>query len=136
MRKRSAYRPRACGLPLVFGLTKEMRNDLQLMPMLQLDAFREGRGSEDGAYMLASAVNVGAVLSRTQHADIQAFMSNGLDAVQGIFERAAASGRWGVSGDEYQAISAALRLSAELSDACPRRDLAEAIKTVFQEVGR
>lgn len=42
MRKRSAYRPRACGLPLVFGLTKEMRNDLQLMPMLQLDAFREG----------------------------------------------------------------------------------------------
>lgn len=136
MRKKSRYRPRACGLPLVFGLTEEMRNDLQLMPMLQLDAFREGRGSEDGAYMLPSAVNVGAVLSRTQHEDVQAFMSKGLDAVQGIFERAAASGRWGVSGDEYQAISAALRLSAELADACPRRTVAAAIKTVFQEAGR
>jgi hypothetical protein len=136
MRKRSSYRPRACGLPLVFGLTEEMRNDLQLMPMLQLDAFREGRGNEDGAYTVAGAVNVAAVLSRTQHADIQAFMSKGLDAVQGVFERAATSGRWGVSGDEYQAISAALRLGAELADACPRRTVAAAIKTVFQEAGR
>ncbi len=58
MRKRSSYRPRASGLPLVFALSQSMKTDLQLTPLGTLEGFKEGTGTEHGAHTLAAAVNL------------------------------------------------------------------------------
>ncbi|MGA3803712.1 hypothetical protein ACI2VC_06885 [Ralstonia nicotianae] len=130
MRKRSAYRPRASGLPLVFALSQSMKTDLQLTPLGTLEGFKEGTGTEHGAHTLA------AVLSRDLTDHEKRIAAEGLEAVRGVFKRGNAAGKWGCSGDEYRAIGAALALGAELADSTNRRTVAAAIKTVFQEAGR
>ena len=136
MRKRSSYRPRACGLPLGFGLSQEMKTDLQLTPLGTLEGFKEGTGTERGAHTLAAAVNLAAVLSRELTDHEKRIAAEGLEAIRGVFKRGNAAGKWGCSGDEYRAIGAALALGAELADSANRRTVAAAIKTVFQEAGR
>lgn len=136
MRKRSAYRPRASGLPLVFGLSQSMKTDLQLTPLGILEGFKEGTAKEEGAHTLAAAVNLAAVLSRDLSDHEKRIAAEGLAAVRSIFRRGNDSGKWGCSGDEYRAIGAALAMGAELADSSRRREVAAAIKTVFQEAGR
>ena len=136
MRKRSSYRPRACGLPMVFGMSQSMKNDLQLTPLGTLEGFKEGTGTEHGAHTLAAAVNLAAVLSRDLTDHEKRIAAEGLEAVRGIFRRGNSAGKWGCSGDEYRAIGAALALGAELADSTNRRTVAAAIKTVLQEAGR
>jgi len=136
MRKRSSYRPRACGLPLVFGLSQEMKTDLQLTPLGTLEGFKEGTGTERGAHTLTAAVDVVAVLARGMTDREKKIAAEGLEAVRGIFRRGNETGKWGCSGDEYRAIGFALSLLAEMTDNGRRRDVAAAIKTVFQEAGR
>lgn len=133
MRKRSSRKIRATGLPVIFGLSQSMKNDLALTPLGTLEGFREGTGSEEGAYTLAAAVNLSAVLSREQSAEVRAVASAGLDAIQGVFERGNRTGLWGCSGDQYKAIGAALAIGADMADANTRRDVAKAIKTVLKE---
>ncbi|MFX3545048.1 hypothetical protein [Ralstonia mannitolilytica] len=136
MRKRSSYRPRASGLPLVFGLSQSMKTDLHLTPLGILEGFKEGTAKEEGAHTLAAAVNLAAVLSRELTDHEKRIAAEGLEAVRGVFKRGNDSGKWGCSGDEYRAIGAALALGAELADGSRRREVAAAIKTVLREAGR
>lgn len=135
-RKRSAYRPKYApgALPVAFAMTEKMRTDLQLTPMGVLEAFREGTGNERAWHTLASAVNLAAVMSRTQPRDVQIEIEAGMEALLSIHRRAQASGKWGCSGDEYRALHLTLVLGADMQDGSSRRDVAKAIKTVFREM--
>lgn len=133
MRKRSSYRPKRSGIPLVFALSQSMKNDLQLTPLGTLEGFREGTGTEAGAHTLAAAVNLAAVLSREQPEEVQVVASAGLDAIVAIFKRGNETGKWGCSGNEYRAVGTALALGSDLADSSRRREVAVAIQTVLKE---
>jgi hypothetical protein len=107
--------------------------NLQLPPHTVLDAFRRGVGDEPGWHTLACALNLGAVLARQQPAEAQAVMSRALEAIVEVRARAAASGRWGVSGDEFRAIGEALTLSNEIQDISTRREIRDALNVVLAE---
>ena len=130
---RKAYKPKYAAIPISIGLSAEMQTNLKLPPHMILDAFTHGRGDESGAHTLIAAVNLGAVLSRTQSTDAQAVMESGLVAVQSVKDRGERGGKWGVTGDEYKAIAAALVLSDDMQMISTRRDLREAVRAVYRE---
>jgi len=132
---RKRYRPRKLipgYLPMTFSLPKAAMTNLQLPPHTVLDAFRRGAGDEPGWHTLACAVNIGAVLARTQPNEAQAVMSAALDAIREVQRRGVESGRWGVSGDEFRAIGEALTLSNEIQDISTRREIRDAINVVLE----
>lgn len=133
MRKHTKRKHRPTGSPLTFALSQKMKTDLQLTPLGTLEGFKEGTGTEEGAHTLAATVNLAAVLSRSQPEEIQQIARSGLLAVQGIFDRYKATHQWGVSGDEYRRIGEAIAIGFEMCDATTRRNVASAIKTVFDE---
>lgn len=135
MRKKSSRTPRPCGIPTIFGMTKAMVNDLQIIPLGILEAFREGTGTEQGWSTLAAAVNVAAVLSRKQPREVQLHIEDGMEALLAIQKRGSERGMWGCSGDEYKAIRLALILGADMQDSkvSTRKEVGQAIVTVLRE---
>ena len=133
MRKRNTRKIRHVGLPLVYGLTRQMRTDLDLTPLGTLEAFREGTAGDEAAHTLAAAVDLAAVLARDYTDEVQVVAYAGLKAVEGIFQREKETGRWGCSGDEYKAVREALILSSDLQGSTTRRDVAKAINQVLRE---
>lgn len=135
MRKRSAYRPKyqPGTLPVTFGLTRGMKTDLQITPLGTLEAFLEGTGTENGAHTLAAAVNLAAVMARSQPLDVQGEVGGGLVAMRAVFARGDETGKWGVTGDEYRAIRLALILGADMQDGSTRRAVSTAIQTTLME---
>jgi hypothetical protein len=133
---RKPYRPRAvAALPMSFALPASSRVDLQLPPHMILDAFRTGTGDEPGWHTLAAALNIGAVLSRSQPEEVQSAISQALDAIVEVKQRGDETGRWGLSGDQYRIIGAALTLSNEIQDVSTRREIRDAIDIVLKTAG-
>lgn len=130
---RKPYRAKTLpALPIRFGLSAEAKTALVLPAHVILDAFRRGHGDESGAHTLAACVNLGAVLSRRHSNEAQQIMQAGVDAVAAIMARGI-HGRWGVSGDELQALAAALTLSDDMQAIETRHSLREAIRIVYAE---
>jgi len=133
MRKRTHRKIRNVGLPLVFGLTQQMRTDLDLTPLGTLESFKEGTAGPEAAHTLAAAVDLAAVLAREYTDEVQRIAYAALQAIRAIFWREEQTSRWGCSGDEYKAIREALLLSGDLQDKTTRRGVAKAIKQVLAE---
>jgi hypothetical protein len=131
---RKKYKPRPALLrPMIYGLPKEEMTNLQLPPHVTLDAFRRGQGDEPGLHTLIVAVNLGAVLSRAQPADVQSIMSRALDAIVEVKKRGETTGHWGLSGDQFRDIGVALSLSNDLQEASTRREVRAALHIVMKE---
>lgn len=130
--KRIVIRTTETALPMVFGLPKEAKTDLQLLPHMVLEAFRCGCGSEEGAHTLAAAVNLGSVLARTESSEVQAEFALALDAMHRVMERGKA-GKWGVSGDDLRLIGQALTLSGDMQSQRTKREVCDAICTTYKE---
>jgi hypothetical protein len=130
---RKAYKPKGIpgALPVVFGIDPAARTELGLQPYLCIEAFKAGAGTEQHAYSLVSAINIGAVLAE-DHPENQAAMLGGLDAIRSVVARGSA-GRWGLSGDELNAISNAIARGDEMQQASTRRVLREAVHRVYRE---
>lgn len=135
MRKHSHRKPRATGLPLIFALSSKMKTDLQITPLGMLEAFREGSANEEVWHTVAAAVNLAAVLSRKQPQEVQEHCNAGLNALRSVSERAKRTGRYGCSGDEYQALRLSLILGADMQEATTRREVALAINQTLREAG-
>lgn len=128
---RKAYRPRpALTLPITYALPDSNRTDLQLPPHIILDGFVDGTGTESGCHTLIAAINVGAVLARTEDDETQGILSRALDAIQGVKDRGEDTGRWGMSGDQYRAIAGGLALTSDMQDRKTRREVRDAIDEV------
>lgn len=133
---RKAYRgPKyATGaLPIKFGLSQEAKTNLRLPPHLILEAYKTGKGDEQGAHTLAACVNIGVVLARKQTQEAQQVMSAALEAMHKVMDRGNQTGKWGMSGDEMKAIGESLNLTDDMQDCVTREDMREVIKTVYQE---
>jgi hypothetical protein len=135
MRKACRRKIRGTGLPTIYGLTEEMRNDLQIIPLGILESFREGNGNEVNWHTLAAAINVGAVLARKQGPEVCEVVETGMKALMALKTRGNGIGKWILTGDEYRAIRSALLMATDLQDASvsTRRDIAEAIRTTLRE---
>ncbi len=130
---RKQYRAKYPAIPITIGLSSEQQTNLRLPPHMILDAFINGAGTEEGAHTLIAAVNLGAVLSRDYHFKVQDAINPGLVAVQSVKDRGERNGKWGVTGDEYKAIAAALTLSDDMQDITTRKGLREAVRSVYKE---
>ena len=127
---RKAYRPKIQpAIPIVFGLQSDKKTDLRLPYHLSLEALRTGHGTSDDAHTIFSALLVARELA---HKFNGADLNDALDAIAAVKERGDA-GKWGVSGDQFKAISAALVLFDEMQDASTRREVREAIQKVWRE---
>lgn len=135
MRKHSNRKPRTTGLPMIFGLSEKMKTDLQITPLGTLESFREGTATEEGWHTIAAAVNLAAILSRKQPQEVQDECNAGLNALRSIAEREQRTGKYGCSGDEYQALRLALILGADMQEAMTRREVAQAINQTLREAG-
>jgi hypothetical protein len=131
---RKKYKPRPALLrPITYALPKEAMTNLQLPPHVILDAFMRGQGDEPGWHTLTCALNLGAVLSRAQPAEAQAVMSRALDAIVEVKKRGIETGNWGMSGDQYRDIGAALSLSNDMQEASTRREVRDALRIVMRD---
>ena len=119
-------------LPITMGITAEMKTELQLPPHLILEAFKNGAGTEEGAHTLAAAVNLGAVMARTQPQEVRDVMEAALHAMHAVMRRGQGN-VWGMSGPEMTAIGEGLALANDMQDISTRRDLRNAIATVYRE---
>jgi len=127
---RKKYKPRfAPAIPIVFGLASEKKTDLRLPYHLSLEALRTGHGTADDAHTILSSLLVARELAAKFNG---ADLNDALEAIAAVKERGDA-GRWGVSGDQFKAISAALVLFDEMQDASTRREVRGAIQKVWRE---
>lgn len=131
---RKAYKQKVhAALPIVFGLASEKKTDLRLPYHLSLEALRNGCGTDDDAHTIVSALLIGRELARLFSDEAQKVVMAGIGAITGVKHRGDECGKWGVSGEQFKAISSALVLVDEMQDASTRREVREAIKTVWKE---
>lgn len=130
---RKAYKPMmTAAIPIVFGLAKEKKTDLRLPYHLSLEALRSGHGCDDDAHTIVSALLIGRELSKLYQAEAQQTVLRGIEAITAVKHRGD-NGAWGVSGDQFRAISEALVLVDEMQDASTRREVRSAIQKVWKE---
>jgi hypothetical protein len=119
-------------LPPIFGLSKERKTDLRLPYHISLDAIRMGQGTVDDAHTIVSALLVGAELAKLFQ-DAQKPIADAIDAIAAVKERGDKTGKWGVSGDQFQSISKALVMMDDMQDGARRREVMAAIRKVWRE---
>lgn len=133
-KRNKKYRPKYLPgtLPVMFSLASEMKTDLRLPYHISLDLLRMGKGTSDDVYTILSALLVGKELS-VLYVDAQQPVLDAIDAIAAVKDRGDKSGKWGVSGDQFQAISKALVLVDDMQDGAKRREVLAAIRKVWKE---
>lgn len=131
MSKRKKYVPRAAVKPITFGLTETDRQNLVLPVFMSLEDLCAGRGTERDGHQIAAAINIAAVVSRNQPLDAQQAMQAALTAAAGVMARGKEQGKWGVSGDQYQAIRQGVDLYDQMTQVVPRRELRQALAQAY-----
>lgn len=132
-RRNKKYVPKPmAAIPIIFGLASEKKTDLRLPYHLSLEALRTGNGTADDAHTIFSSLLIGRELARLYQSETQQTVMSGIDAIAAVKERGD-QGKWGVSGEQFKAISEALVLVDEMQDASTRREVRDAIKTVWKE---
>lgn len=116
-------------IPICFAIPKSQMIDLELMPHACIAAFVAGEAVADNAYTLANVVNMGALLALKHSPDAQACAKAGQDAMTSVMERGA-SGKWGFSGDEYQAVKEAVTLYDQMAALATRREIRDVLLTL------
>lgn len=126
---RKAYNPRYKGkLPIVYGMSREIKDELAIAPLMAISMFTSGHGSEDLAYTIINSILLGYRLARDE-ADLKLFFA-GSDAMKRVLARGA-EGKWGFSGEDLQEIKAAVALSDELQEAATGREMREAVQAIL-----
>lgn len=132
-KSRKAYKPKIQpAIPIVFGLAADKKTDLRLPYHLSLEALRNGCGTDDDAHTIVSSLLICRELAKLFQAEAQQTIHRSIEAITAVKHRGD-NGKWGVSGDQFRAISEALVLVDEMQDASTRREVREAIKTVWKE---
>ena len=122
------YRPKAQpSLPIVFGVPKESMTSLALMPHACIAAIVDGSAVEANIYTLANVCNMAALLAERKRVASMPIAIAGQEAIIRVIERFDKTGKIGFSGDDYQAIKAAVTLNDELQQTCTRRELRDVI---------
>lgn len=130
-RKRRTLAHGISKIPICFAIPKSQMIDLELMPWACIAAFVAGEAVAANAYTLANVANMAALLALKHSPDAQSCAKAGQDAMTSVMERGA-SGKWGFSGSEYQAIKDAVTLYDQMQGMATRRELRDVL-LVLQE---
>lgn len=134
-RRNKKYVPKCIpgSLPIVFSVAADTKRQLHITPHMCVEAFRLGNGDRDKAFTLVNAIDLGAVLVQKYVEDEpKKVMQAGLSAVQSVINRGQ-GGKWGCTGDELTAITAAVALSDQLQQMSTRREVRDALMVVWKE---
>jgi hypothetical protein len=134
-RKPRKYIPKV--LPLTIRHNAEAETALQLGPHSELMKLREGYGDEGSWNTIVARLNIGLVAANADGKPEQAKQIRiGLDAMLKVQERFDKSGKYGLSGQELRNIGDGLVLTDNLQLSLTRKQFAQAIDYVFQQVAR
>lgn len=131
-RKRRA-RSLTSNLPINMRFSRDVETKLQLIPHDCLANFKAGRQTEPDWHTLAARCNLGSTLARNHFSEATEVMNAGVEALGSAWQRFRRLGRMGMTGDEYNAVAAALALTDDMQKLCTRRELDAAMTTVFQQ---
>lgn len=86
----------------------------------------------DDAHTIVSALLIGNELAKLFDG-AQQVISEGVDAIAAVKDRGDKTGKFGLSGDQFQAISKALVLVDDMQDGSRRREVLAAIRKVWRD---
>lgn len=125
---RKPYKPMRQRMPIIYGMGSEVKSELAIAPLMSINMFMSGHGSEEHAYTIINAILTGYEL--VENADDFRTMIGGSDAIRRVIERGA-EGKWGFSGDDLRDITAAVTLSDQMQAVATRRQLRGAVQAVL-----
>jgi len=134
-RKPKKYIPRM--LPMTIRHNDEAERSLQLTPHSELLKLREGYGDEGSWNTIVARLNVGLVAANADGKPDQAKQIRvGLDAMLKVQARFDKTGKWGLSGSDLKEVGDGLVLTDNLQLSLTRKQFAQAINYVFQQVAK
>lgn len=124
-RKAHAGRARWKGLPISIRFDSACERDLQLYPHAELSKLRDGVATAEAWHTIVARLNVGQVTAHRHFTnEAQKACRTALDSMVCVRERHARVGKWGISGDEFATVGAALNLTDDMQLNSTRRELA------------
>jgi hypothetical protein len=128
---RKSYKPipRRGNLPIVYGISPEIKAELAIAPFMAISLFASGHASEELAYTIINSILIGYELAKDE-LDRQRLIC-GSEAMKSVLYRGA-QGRWGFSGQELKDVTVAIALSDKLQDMATRREMRRALQAVFE----
>lgn len=130
-RPRKTHKPRLAAVPLTIRHNEEAERELQLTPHMELMKFREGYADEKSWHTIVCRLNIG-VIAANDVGDDYSGIRKGLDAMLRIQDRYNKTQKWGISGEDYRDIGDALVQTDNLQLSMTQKQLAKAIKYVYQ----
>jgi hypothetical protein len=118
------------GMPIVFGMEQEIKTELAIEPLIAINMFTSGQGSEDLAYTIINSILVGHELVNND--DERNVIVMGSDAMKRVLARGE-GGKWGFSGDDLKDITLAITLSDSLQSSSTRRQMRKAVNCVLHQ---
>lgn len=132
--KKYRPKPRVHGaLPITYRFSQENETDLQLIPHTSLSKFKEGVADSQDWHTLAARLNLGNTLAYTHYeGEVKQMMDRAALALRSVFKRHEDIGKWGCTGDEFNAMGDGLNLTDQMQKECTRRQLHDAMAHVIR----
>lgn len=116
-------------LPILFRTNPEDDRALKLMPHTDLAEIREGRGTEEGYWVVANRLNWASTLTSMVEFsfDPAPVINAGLEAMLALNKRFMEIGKFVLRAEELKAVGEALTLADDMHDATTRRQHRDAL---------
>jgi len=122
---RKKYRPKLVPLlPKVFRQTHEADTMLKMIPHSELEKLRDGNADEGTWHTLVCRLDWGCFMSidHFQNIEVNDAIQAALNSMRSIKARFERVGKWGMSGEEFLNIGAALNLVDDMQSQTTRRE--------------
>lgn len=111
--------------PMTIGLDSDATRALKMLPHTEFEKMRKGDGTKDAWNCVTARLNMALVMATThewgQLLDVP--VKEALKAMESVRDRAARTGKYGLTGDEMKAAGEALNYADEMEDCLTRREL-------------
>lgn len=119
-------------IPVTMRFSQRHETDLQLIPHMTLEKFREGVADESDWHFLALRLNWGRFLADEHFHEATQHMAEAQQALAAVRERHSKTGKWGASQPEFAAIGLGLNACDEMQLNCTRRELRDALDAAYR----
>jgi hypothetical protein len=120
-------------LPITYRFSQSNELSLQLYPHTALSKFKDGTAEEADWHALAARLNLGNTLAYTHYeGEVKEMMDKAALALRSVRQRNEKMGKWGCTGDEFNAMGDGLNLTDDMQKQCTRRQLHDAMAHVIR----
>lgn len=132
MRKKSSYRPRPKVNPVVWGIPQQAKVMLQMIPQQELARFKDGTANAVSVNTLICRLNFSYLMccNLFDNPEARKVTEAALEAVRKVKARSL-TGKYGATGEEFNAIGASLCLADEMQEQATRREVEEVLSLTF-----